>query len=39
MTGDPDNMFQATTVRAAARHLKDLAVVGVDKCMGRSLLH
>ena len=36
--GDADSVFQPGYVREVAQFLRHLAVVGIDKCMGRSLI-
>ena len=35
---DPDSIFHPHYIREVLGHLKHLAIVGIDKCLGRSLL-
>ena len=36
--GDHDSVFQPNVAKEVCKYLQHLAVVGIDKCMGRSLL-
>ena len=35
---EPYSIFQPSYVREVLKHLEHLAIVGIDKCLGRSLL-